>query len=90
MKRLACYILLSALGALAASAYAGEPSRFDARETLQRAKVGTYSPRVAAPLKVEVKTSPRRKSSTQFAERLECRPDHTRPEITVCEYRKTK
>lgn len=78
--------LLLAAAILASSAHAGEPPRFDARATLQRAQVGTYSPRAAAPVKVEVKPSPRRAPSTRFAERLECRPDHVRPEILVCEY----
>lgn len=79
--------LLLAAAILATSAHAGEPPRFDARATLQRAQVGTYSPRAAPPVKVEVKrATPRRAPSTRFAERLICRPDTARPEITICEH----
>lgn len=78
--------LLLAVAILATSAHAAEPPRFDARATLQRAQVGTYSPRAAPPVRVEVKPVRRRAPSTRFAERLVCRPDTARPEITICEH----
>lgn len=65
-------------------AVAGEPSRYNARATLERAKVGTYAPRAGLPVRVEV-VRPTRLSLG--VERMTCQPDTLRPERLTCTYR---
>ncbi|WP_372013564.1 hypothetical protein [Pseudoxanthomonas sp. 10H] len=77
------YMLL-ALSLTAGSANAGQPDRFNARATLERAKVGTYSPRAQPPVRVEVVESARfskrpygNRQLQQEVERMDCRRDES-------------
>lgn len=64
-----------ALLILATVAAAEERPLYSAQETVRRAQVGTFSPRLAPPVRVQ-KTP--RSGARQF-ERMECRPDPSRP-----------
>lgn len=81
--------LLLAAAILASSAHAGEPPRFDARATLQRAQVGTYSPRAAAPVKVRVETARRPARASDRFERMTCRENPAEPHTLICETKRT-
>lgn len=64
--------LTAILALFAASLALGqEPRRFDAQQTLQRAQVGTYSPRLAPPVRVKLedKKVPRNYFDRKPAER---------------------
>lgn len=60
---------------LATVAAAEERPLYSAQDSLRRAQVGTFSPRLAHPVRVQETA---RGTSRQF-ERMECRPDPSRP-----------
>lgn len=70
------------LALVIAEAQAGQRERFNARETLERAKVGTYSPSAQPPMRVVVERPARirafdhdrRQRQRQF-ERMDCNVD---------------
>ena len=64
-----------ALLILATVAAAEDRPLYSAQDSLRRAQVGTFSPRLAPP--VQVQETPRG-GARQF-ERMECRPDPSRP-----------
>jgi hypothetical protein len=68
--------LILAACLLAAVAHAEDAPRFDARETLRRAEVGTYSARGTLPVRKDVK--PIRGPASEF-ERIVCREDPADP-----------
>jgi hypothetical protein len=78
----------SALLILATVAAAQERPRYSAQETLRRAQVGTFSPRLAPPVRVQVTPRP---GAGQF-DRLECReePNGTPQPAMICTPRKTE
>lgn len=80
--------LVIAHACTATPAHAGEPARFDARATLQRAQVGHYSARAQPPLKVAVQARKPSRDRPQRFERLVCKPDTVRPEIFTCDFKK--
>ena len=69
---------------LATQAHTEERRWYSAHDSLRRAQVGTSSPRLAAP--VRVKIEPR--TSTARYERMECRPDPSRPleRVIICRH----
>ena len=77
MRRSYKYLMLALV---IADAQAAQRELFNARETLERAKVGTYSPRAQPPVRVEVEEPARfratrhgkRQIQQQF-ERMDCR-----------------
>lgn len=77
MRRSYKYLMLALV---IGNAQAAQRELFNARETLERAKVGTYSPRAQPPVRVEVEESARfranghgnRQIQQQF-ERMDCR-----------------
>ena len=80
--------LLLCLGFLAASAHAEERPRFDAKATLQRARVGTYSARLAPPVRVSEKPKAEqreRAARPSDFERMTCREDPAAPHTLLCE-----
>lgn len=64
-----------ALLLLATQAHAEDRPLYSAQETIRRAQVGTFSPRLAPPVRVQ--ETPRG-TARQF-ERMECRHDPSRP-----------
>ncbi|MCA7024384.1 MULTISPECIES: hypothetical protein [Stenotrophomonas] len=81
MKRSYKYLMLALV---IGNAQAAQRELFNARETLERAKVGTYSPRAQPPVRVEVEESARfranghgnRRIQQQF-ERMDCKLDES-------------
>jgi hypothetical protein len=72
-------IALAVLPILATQAHAEEPGRYSALDTIRRAQVGTFSPRLAPPVRV-VPAEPRAgKPEPRQFERMDCRPDPSRP-----------
>lgn len=67
MKPLALLLLI-----LATATQAEEGRWYNAQDTLRRAQVGTYSPRLAPPVKVETKGKP---AQQHRFERLRCYVD---------------
>lgn len=65
-----------ALLILATVAAAEERPLYSAQDSLRRAQVGTFSPRLAPPVRVQETA---RGAARQF-ERMECRPDPSRPQ----------
>ena len=68
-------LLLGVLLPLATQAAPEEPRPYSALDTVRRAQVGTFSPRLAHPVRVQETA---RGAARQF-ERMECRPDPSRP-----------
>lgn len=81
MRRSYKYLMLALV---IGNAQAAQRELFNARETLERAKVGTYSPRAQPPVRVEVEGSARfrtnghrnRQIQQQF-ERMDCKLDES-------------
>lgn len=67
--------LVAVLLPLATQAQAEDRPLYSAQETVRRAQVGTFSPRLAHPVRVQETA---RGAARQF-ERMECRPDPSRP-----------
>lgn len=81
MKRSYKYLMLALV---IGNAQAAQRELFNARETLERAKVGTYSPRAQPPVRVEVEESARFRSTghgnrqiQQRFERMDCKLDES-------------
>lgn len=72
-------LALAVLPLLATQAHAEEAGRYSALDTIRRAQVGTFSPRLAPPVRV-VPAEPRAgKPEPSRFERMDCRPDPSRP-----------
>jgi hypothetical protein len=82
--------LIAALLLSAGVAAAEEPPRYSAQDTLRRAQIGSFSPRLAPPVRVTVPAEAGKPDPFRF-ERLECRHDPSRPldKTIVCEPRRT-
>lgn len=80
-------LMTTALLLLAASAHAGDRPPYSAQETLQRAQVGTYSPRLAVR-----KPHPGQKRRVAAVpadfERVRCAEDPAAPRTLLCEPRR--
>lgn len=81
MRRSYKYLML---GLVIADAQAVQRELFNARETLERAKVGTYSPRAKPPVRVEVEQPARFRTNghgnrqiQQRFERMDCKLDES-------------
>lgn len=72
---------------LAMPAHAGDRDHFNAREAVQRAQVGTHSPRLAPPVRVESArfraNGHRNPSNQQDFDRMQCRRQESTDSI-VC------
>lgn len=68
-------LALGVLLPLATQAAPEEPRPYSALDTVRRAQVGTFAPRLAHPVRVQETA---RGAARQF-ERMECRPDPSRP-----------
>lgn len=83
-------IALAVLPLLATQAHAEEPGRYSALDTIRRAQVGTFSPRLAPPVRV-VPAAPRAgKPDPRQFERMDCRHDPSRPLDRAIACRPTK
>ncbi len=79
MKALAILLALN----LPSSALSADAAPYNANETLRRAHVGVYSPRLAEPVPVRVvSSSPMGKETFDT---LDCEPDPADPEKLICE-----
>lgn len=83
-------LALAVLLPLATQAQAEDRPLYNAQETIRRAQVGSFSPRLAPPVRVIVPAEARKPDPSRF-ERLECRTDYSRPlgNTFVCEPRRT-
>lgn len=86
-RRFAIFALVALLP-LATQAASEESAPYSALDTVRRAQIGTFSPRLAPPVRVE-KEAP--KAPPRF-ERMECRPDPSRPlnRAIICTPRSNK
>ena len=73
----------------AAASPAERATWYNAQDTIRRAQVGTYVPRLAAPVRVFSARETAAPTAPRY-ERLECRPDPSRPldRVVICETRK--
>jgi hypothetical protein len=83
-------LALSILLPLATQAQAEDRPLYSAQDTLRRAQIGSFSPRLAPPVRVTVPAEAGKPNPFRF-ERLECRHDPSRPldKTIVCEPRRT-
>jgi len=83
-------LALSILLPLATQAQAEDRPLYSAQDTLRRAQIGSFSPRLAPPVRVTVPAEAGKPDPFRF-ERLECRHDPSRPldKTIVCELRRT-
>lgn len=83
-------LALAVLLPLATPAHAEDRPLYSAQETVRRAQVGSFSPRLAPPVRVTVPAEAGKPDPSRF-ERLECRHDPSRPlgKTIVCEPRRT-
>ena len=79
-------LAMAVLLPLATQAQAEDRPLYSAQETVRRAQVGTFSPRLAPPVRVTVPAEVGTPDPSRF-ERLECRHDLSRPldKTIVCE-----
>lgn len=78
--RLALRLALGlALPLLATQAHAEEPGRYSALDTIRRAQVGSFSPRLAPPVRVAPAEPLSKRPEPSRFERMDCRPDPSRP-----------
>lgn len=68
-----------ALPLLATQAAPEEPRPYSALDTVRRAQVGTFSPRLAPPVRVAPAEPLSRRPEPSRFERMDCRPDPIRP-----------
>ncbi len=68
-----------ALPLLAIVAHAEEPRPYSALDTVRRAQVGTHSPRLAPPVRVAPAEPLSKRPEPSRFERMDCRPDPSRP-----------
>lgn len=82
-------LALAVLLPLATQAQAADRPLYNAQETIRRAQVGSFSPRLAPPVRVIVPAKAGKPDTSRF-ERLECRQDPSRPlgNTIVCEPRR--
>ena len=82
-------LALAVLLPLATQAQAEDRPLYSAQETVRRAQVGSFSPRLAPPVRVIVPAKVGKPDPSRF-ERLECRQDPSRPlgNTIVCEPRR--
>lgn len=75
-----------ALPILATQAHAEERPLYNAQDTIRRAQIGTYSPRLAQPVRIAPEQTPSDRPKPSRYERMDCRPDPSRPldRIIVC------
>lgn len=83
MRALAIVLL-----ALSTQAAFAEPGAYNAQDSLRRAQVGTYSPRLAPPVKVEPVRKGAPKGLPQTFDRLECKVDSFNQ--LICKPRRTQ
>lgn len=83
-------LALSILLPLATQAQAEDRPLYSAQDTLRRAQIGSFSPRLAPPVRVTVPAEAGKPDPFRF-ERLECRHDPSRPldKTIVCVPRRT-
>ena len=83
-------LTLAVLLPLATQAQAEDRPLYNAQETIRRAQVGSFSPRLAQPVRVTVPAEAGKPDPSRF-ERLECHRDPSRPlgKTIVCEPRRT-
>ena len=83
-------LALAVLLPLATQAQAEDRPLYSAQETVRRAQVGSFSPRLAPPVRITVPAEAGKRDGSGF-ERLECRHDPSRPlgKTIVCEPRRT-
>ena len=72
-------LLLGVLPILATQTHAEEPRPYSALDTVRRAQVGTFSPRLAPPVRVAPAEPPSGRPEPSRFERVDCRPDPSRP-----------
>lgn len=77
-----------ALLIFATSAAFAEPGRYTAQETVRAAAIGTYSARLAPPVRVKEVRSPRASQLPSTFDRLECRVDSFNQ--LICQPRRTQ
>ena len=82
-------LALAVLLPLATQAQAADRPLYNAQETIRRAQVGSFSPRLAPPVRVTLPAKSGKPEPSRF-ERLECRRDPSRPldNTIVCEPRR--
>lgn len=68
-----------ALPILATQAHAEEAGRYSALDTIRRAQVGSFSPRLAPPVRVAPAEPLSKRPEPSRFERMDCRPDPSRP-----------
>ena len=71
-------LLLGILPILATQAQAEDRPLYSAQETVRRAQIGSFSPRLAPPVRVTVPAEAGKPEPSRF-ERMDCRPDPSRP-----------
>lgn len=77
-----------ALLILATSAAFAEPGRYTAQDTVRAAAIGTYSARLAPPVRVKEVRTPRTSNNLPATfDRLECRVDNFNQ--LICQQRRT-
>lgn len=83
------YLILAVLLPLATATHAEEPPRYNAQATIQRAQVGSYSPRLAPPVRV-APDSKAKADPGRYDRKLVCRIDPSRPlgRDLICEKQK--
>lgn len=72
-------LALGVLLPLATQAAPEEPRPYSALDTVRRAQVGTHSPRLAPPVRVAPAEPLSRRPEPSRFERMDCRPDPSRP-----------
>lgn len=72
-------LALAVLLPLATQAAPEEPRPYSALDTVRRAQVGTHSPRLAPPVRVAPAEPLSRRPEPSRFERMDCRPDPSRP-----------
>lgn len=77
--RRSAVLLLGVLLPLATQAAPEEPRPYSALDTVRRAQVGTHSPRLAPPVRVTPAEPLSRRPEPSRFERMDCRPDPSRP-----------
>jgi hypothetical protein len=77
MRNLAIAAII--LPILATVAHAEDRPLYNAQDTLRRAQIGTHSPRLAPPVRVTPAPTQPGKSEPSRYDRMDCRPDPSRP-----------
>lgn len=72
-------LALAVLPLLATQAQAEDRPLYSAQETVRRAQVGSFSPRLAPPVRVAPAEPLSKRPEPSRFERMDCRPDPSRP-----------